>query len=133
MARGLLVVLVLAPALCFCGGLGRSVGCQPRPRHLRAEDGKGFFDEEAPDWRAGIAGRRGSLTFLGALFLVICYIFTKDEEVRNLKLCVRSKQFEKEFFEDPKKAEWAKQKGYKALQDPDCVEWQDAWEKVKPF
>lgn len=30
------------------------------------------------DWRAGLAGRKGALGFLGGLLLVILYIFTKD-------------------------------------------------------
>ena len=134
MRRGVLLVLLVALPWAFCGP-SRPTNAS-RPTHhtaIKAQDGKDFLDDSVPDWRAGLAGRKGALGFLGGLLLVILYIFTKDPETRNLKLCVRSKQFEEDFFNDPKKAEWARSKGYKRLQDPDCVEWPEFWEKIKPF
>eukprot|EP00435_Cladocopium_sp_Y103_P052678 s309_g16.t1 len=121
----------------FCGPFtaGRS-GLrhrEPVSISLKAQDGKDSLDDTVPAWRAGLAGRKGALGILGGIGLVILYLFTKDPETRYLKLCVRSKQFEKDFFNDPKKAEWAKSKGYKALQDPDCKEWPEFWERIKPF
>ncbi|CAL1130386.1 unnamed protein product [Cladocopium goreaui] len=94
---------------------------------------EGDSDDTVPAWRAGLAGRRGGLGILGGILLVTAYLFTKGPEARYAKLCVRSKQMEKDFFNDPKKAEWARSKGYKGLQDPDCKEWPEFWEAVKPF
>jgi len=37
-----------------------------------------IYSRHFKDWRAGLAGRKGALGFLGGLLLVILYIFTKD-------------------------------------------------------
>ncbi|CAK8989920.1 Sulfate adenylyltransferase [Durusdinium trenchii] len=137
MRSPLAIVLLLGLVAVSCPAF-----CGPALRHWQAGRVSGIArgaSEEDPDapgvpaWRTGIAGRKGALGFLGGLLLVILYISSKDQETRNLKLCVRSKKFEEDFFNDPKKAAWAESKGYKALQDPNCVEWPEFWERLKPF
>mmetsp|Transcript_11836 Transcript_11836/g.28239 ORF Transcript_11836/g.28239 Transcript_11836/m.28239 type:complete len:139 (-) Transcript_11836:11-427(-) len=138
MARVRSFVVLLLPAalwaaVAFVAPRAPASIKSPRVVTKAGEERKDFFDDSVPEWRSGIAGRKGAIGFLGFLMLVIAYLFTKDPEVRQIKICVRSKQFEKDFFDDPAKAEWAKKKGYKALQDPDCKEWPEVWEKIKPF
>ncbi|CAE7682067.1 sua1 [Symbiodinium necroappetens] len=137
-ARSFVVLLLpaaLLAAVAFVAPRAPAVAKSPRVVIRAGEERKDFLDDSVPEWRSGIAGRKGAIGFLGFLTLVIAYLFTKaqDPEVRQIKICVRSKQFEKDFFNDPAKAEWAKKKGYKALQDPDCKEWPEVWEKIKPF
>mmetsp|Transcript_21455 Transcript_21455/g.34313 ORF Transcript_21455/g.34313 Transcript_21455/m.34313 type:complete len:166 (-) Transcript_21455:65-562(-) len=130
------------PGTGFVGVLRLGSSRSQRHQHVQrlADEKKerGYFDDffeqgDIPEWRTGIAGRRGSVGFLGAVGLLTLYWATRDEETRRMKICVRSKEFERDFFNDPFKKEWAEKKGVKLLQDPDCVELSEAWQKLKPF
>merc|ERR1712039_298843 len=82
---------------------------------------------------AGFASMEGIYVVGAVLVAFIAFSFTLPDDLKRAKICVRSKQMEKEWFADPKKAAWAKEKGIKYLQDPDCLEFGEYVGRVKPY
>merc|ERR1712039_344326 len=85
------------------------------------------------NFNTGFATIEGVAVVGAVLIAFVAFSFTLPDDLKRAKICVRSKQMEKEWFADPKKAAWAQQKGIKYLQDPECLEFGDYVDRVKPY
>mmetsp|Transcript_119606 Transcript_119606/g.381656 ORF Transcript_119606/g.381656 Transcript_119606/m.381656 type:complete len:183 (+) Transcript_119606:65-613(+) len=107
----------------------RGAGRGPSRMVLSARGGDGG-GEESELSRRNLG--TGYFAVMGGLLAVIGFWCTRDEDTRRMKICVRSKDMEKDFFDDPEKKAWADSQGLGYLQDPECIQLSEAWEKFKP-